>query len=439
MQVSIESTGALERRMSVEVPGERITGEVDKRLKSLVKSARVDGFRPGKVPMSVIRRQYVQRVRQDVLGEVIRSSFVEAIKAEKLDLAGEPRIDEVNDKDAEGLGYTATFEVYPSVAIADLTSASIKRPVVDLNDQDVDRMIEKLRRQRQTWGSVERPAQDGDQVRISFKGSIDGEGFEGGEKQDVPLVLGSKSVIDGFEEGIAGAGAGETVELDLRFPEDYQAKQLAGKPVHFRIEVIAVAEPVLPEVDESFMKSFGVEDGDLETFRNDIRSNMERERDQAVKARVKDQVMDALVEAHSIELPKVLVEQEIDRLQHQAEQGALAGLKKQGLSLPRELFEDKARRRVTLGLLVGEIVKEHNIVLDKDRVRATVETIASNYDDPDEVVSWYYAHRDQLASVEMQVLEEQVVDWVVGRAQVVDEPMDFEALIDASKLKDSKP
>ena len=344
-----------------------------------------------------------------------------------------------NDKDAEGLGYTATFEVYPSVAIADLTSASIKRPVVDLNDQDVDRMIEKLRRQRQTWGSVERPAQDGDQVRISFKGSIDGEGFEGGEKQDVPLVLGSKSVIDGFEEGLAGAGAGETVELDLRFPEDYQAKQLAGKPVHFRIEVIAVAEPVLPEVDESFMKSFGVEDGDLETFRNDIRSNMERERDQAVKARVKDQVMDALVEAHSIELPKVLVEQEIDRLQHQAEQGALAGLKKQGLSLPRELFEDKARRRVTLGLLVGEIVKEHNIVLDKDRVRATVETIASNYDDPDEVVSWYYAHRDQLASVEMQVLEEQVVDWVVGRAQVVDEPMDFEALIDASKLKDSKP
>ena len=436
MQVSVESTGALERRMTVEVPAERIDGEVDKRLKSLSKTVRIDGFRPGKVPLSVVRRQYSQRVRQEVLGEVMRASFVEAMKDEKLDLAGEPSIDEVNDKAAEGLGYTATFEVYPEIAIADLGQSSIKRPVVEVSEQDEDDMIEKLRQQRRTWTTVERAAQDGDQVRISFKGSIDGEGFEGGEKDDMPLVLGSHSVIDGFEEGIVGAGVGETVELDLQFPDDYRAEHLAGKPVHFSIKLIEVAEPTLPDVDEAFMKSFGVEDADMDAFRADIRSNMERERDQAVKARVKQQVMDSLVEAHAIDVPTVLVEQEIDRLQQQAEQGALSGLKQQGLSIPRELFEDKARRRVTLGLIVGEIVKQNGIVLDKDRVRTAVETIASNYDDPDEVLSWYYSHREQLSGVEMQVLEEQVVDWVVDRIQVADEPMGFEALMEANKLKD---
>ncbi len=425
MQVSVESGEGLERRMTVELPAEQIEAEVDKRLKQIGQTAKLDGFRPGKVPMNMLRRVYGSQVLQEVYGQLVETSYQQALQQENLHPAGLPKI-EPKEATEEGLfGYIATLEVMPEIELAKL-EGKITRPIAEVGEQDVEGMIEKLRKQRATWNAVERAAGEGDQVKISFAGKVDGEVFEGGSADNVPLVLGSKRMIEGFEDGVVGMIKDEKRTLELKFPEDYRVEELAGKPVTFDVEVAEVAEEVLPEVDEAFAKEFGAEEG-VDKLKSDIRENMERELAQRVQAKIKSQAMDLIYEQNKIEIPKAMIEEEIDTLLKQTRER----LGQQGagsLELPRDMFEEQARRRVNLGLVVGEIIKQHEIKIDNDRVRKTIEDFASSYEQPEEVVKYYYGNQEQLAAVQNVVLEDQVVDWVLEQTEVNDEQTTFAEL-----------
>ncbi|MCU7915335.1 MAG: trigger factor [Candidatus Thiodiazotropha sp. (ex Gloverina cf. vestifex)] len=424
MQVSVESGEGLERRLIVDLPAEQVEAEVNKRLQQIGRTAKLDGFRPGKVPMNILRRNYGGQVLQEVYGHLIESSYQEAIQQEKLSPAGMPKI-EPKPANEEGLfGYIATLEVMPEIEPAKL-EGKINRPVAEVIDQDIDDMIEKLRKQRATWNVVDRSAAEGDQVKISFNGTVEGEAFEGGSAEDVPLVLGSKRMIDGFEDALVGMIKEDKRTIELKFPEDYRVEDLAGKPVTFEVQVSEVAEEALPEVDEAFAKEFGSAEG-VDKLKVDIRENMQRELAQRVQAKIKSQAMDLIFEKNQVEVPKALVEEEIDALRNQTKErlGQGAG----SLELPRDMFEEQAKRRVTLGLVIGEIIKQNSIQIDEDRVRQTVEEFASSYEQPEEVVKYYYGNQEQLAAVQNVVLEDQVVDWVLEQTEVIDEPTTFAAL-----------
>jgi trigger factor len=425
MQVSVEATGGLERRMTIQVPAERIEKEVESRLKDLTRTARVAGFRPGKVPLKVVERKYGAQVRREVVGEVLQSSFYEAIRQEELRPAGGPRIEASEVAPGQALEYKAIFEVYPQFDLGSLEGGRIERPAVEVTDADVDRVIENLRRQRVTWTPVERPAQKEDRVLMDFEGTVDGEPFPGNKGEQVPVILGSGRLIPGFEDGLVDAAAGEERMLDLQFPQDYPATELAGKPVRFQVKVISVSEPKLPEVNEDFARSFGVAEGSVEGLRSEVRQNMERELEQTVKGKVKEQVMQLLLDKNPIEVPKTLVDEEAQRLMEQTRSQA-AG---QNFELPRELFEEQARRRVTLGLVIAEVVKSAGLKVDPARVRATIEAMAATYENPEEVVKWYYGNRNLLQGVESLVLEDQVVDHLLQQLEVVDAPTSFESLM----------
>lgn len=430
MDVTVEVTEGLERRMKVQVPAERVDAEVEDRLKNLRGRARIDGFRPGKVPLSVVRSKFGGQVRQEVLGEVLQSSFYEAVTQEKLRPVGGPKIEPQVMEPGKALEYTAVFEVYPEIEIGDIAAIAVKRPQVEVTDADIDKVIDRLRKQRTEWKPVERGAQEGDRLKLNFTGTVDGEEFTGGKGTDVPLVLGSGSFIPGFEEQLQGVSKGEQKTLNVTFPEEYHAKDLAGKAAQFAVEVLDVEEPELPEVDEAFVKTFQIADGSVESFRAEIRQNMERELADAVKARVKQQVMDGLLEVNTVDVPRALVEGEIDRLAAQTKEQMMMGQhQSKDLQLPRSMFEDQAERRVALGLLLAEISRKHDLKVDADRVRHTIERFASSYEQPDEVVKWYYANQEHLSNVESMVLEDQLVDWVLEQANISDEPMDFDALM----------
>lgn len=415
--------------MRVELPSEQVAPEVERRLKDLARTVRMNGFRPGKVPVSVVRKRFGGQVRQEVYGELIRTSYGEAVEDQQLKPAGEPRIEAVDEDDRGGFAYTAVFEVMPEVQLGELTELGIRRPVVQVTDADLDAMIEKLRRQRITWEGVERPAQEGDQMTISFKGSIDGEPFAEGSGEQVPLVLGSGRMIEGFEQGLVGAAAGDTRGLDLAFPADYRVAKYAGKPVHFDVEVVEVKAGRLPDVDAEFAKVFGVENGDVDRLKADVRGNMERELRQKVRGLIKNHVMDALLRQTQVEVPNALADREAERLKEQA-RAEMAGMGRTStVDLPREMFADQARRRVALGLILGELVKTHGIKVDPQRVRTMIEEMAESYEQPQEVVDWYYRNKEQLAAVENVVLEDEVVDWVMGQARVEDEPSSFDAIM----------
>lgn len=428
MQVSVQSGEGLERRMTVELPADEINQEVEKRLKKIARTVRMDGFRPGKVPLKVLRTRYGIQVQREVFGEMVESSYAQAVDQEKLRPAGAPKIEPHLDQSQGNarFAYTAVFDVLPEIELASLAEQSVKRPAVKVVDADVDEMIERLRRQRQTWKEVERGARIGDQVHISFKGTIDGEPFAGGEADDVALVLGSGTMIEGFEAGLVGAGAGDKRALELQFPDGHQVEKLAGKPVLFEVEVSKVAEPVVPALNEELARSFGVESGDIGQFRDDIRLNMERELKQRVESKLKNQAMDALLEAHKIELPEALVEEEINTLRRQS---TPAG---GNMELPRNLFEEQAKRRVALGLIVAEVVKKNGIKVDRERVKRTIEEMAASYEDPREVVEFYNSNPQQRASVESLVLENQVVDWVLQQVRVEEEPASFKEVTEGA-------
>jgi trigger factor len=427
MQVSVENTSALERKMTIGVPAERIENEVNKRLQQTAKRAKVSGFRPGKVPMSIIRQRYEADARQDVLGDVIQATFYEAVVAEKLNPVGQPAIEpQVFEKD-KGLEYIATFEVFPEFEVQGLDSIEVERQSAEVAESDVDNMLEILRKQNTRFTAVERAAALEDQVTISFVGTIDGEAFAGGTADNVPLVLGSGRMIPGFEDALVGCTAGETKVITPTFPEDYQNLDLAGKTAEFTVIVNAVEGPELPELNEEFFAMFGNTEGGLESFRAEVSKNMQRELNQAIKGKVKSQVMDGLLAANEIDVPNALISSEVDRLRVQAVQQFGGNIKPD--QLPAELFTEQAKRRVALGLIVAQMVKQFEIKADDQLVRNTIEEMAAAYQEPEQVIEWYYKNEQQLEDVRAVVLEEQVVDTVLSKAKVTDTTVPYEEAV----------
>ncbi|AGZ34442.1 trigger factor [Pseudomonas sp. Rh2] len=427
MQVSVENTSALERRMTIAVPAERVENEVNKRLQQTAKRAKVAGFRPGKVPMSVIRQRFEGDARQEVFGDLVQASFYEAVVEQKLNPAGAPSVEPKSFEKGKDLEFVAVFEVFPEFTVAGLESIKVERLSAEVADADLDNMLEVLRKQNVRFETVERAAEKDDQVNIDFVGKIDGEAFAGGSAKGTQLVLGSGRMIPGFEDGLVGAKAGEERVVNVTFPEDYQNLDLAGKAAEFTITVNAVAAPQLPELNEEFFAQFGIKESTLEGFRAEVRKNMERELRQAIKSKVKNQVMDGLLAANPIEVPKALLENEVNRLRVQAVQQFGGNIKPE--QLPAELFEEQAKRRVVLGLIVAEVVKQFELKPDDVKVREMIEEMASAYQEPEQVIAWYYKNDQQLNEVRSVVLEEQVVDTVLQKATVTDKSVSYEEAV----------
>jgi trigger factor len=438
MQVFIETTSGLERRLTVGVPAERVESEVNSRLQKAAKDVRLDGFRPGKVPMRVVKQRFGAGVRQEVLGEVMSQSFYEAVTQENLKPAGQPSIEPKSLEEGKDLEFIATFEVYPEIELADMSGIEIAKPTADVGEEDIDNMIEVFRKQQGGWEVAERAAAEGDKVNIDYAGTKDGEAFEGGSAEGSDLELGSGRMIPGFEDGIAGMSAGAENTLQLSFPEDYHNEDLKGAAVEFKITLNTVSEQVLAPMDEELFKQYGVEDGGEEQFRQEIADNMKRELANAVKNKIKSQVMDAVIEAHqSQEVPKALIDQEIGNMRKQMfQQFGGAGAQDLDLEslLPAEMFQDQAERRVKLGLVLSELVAKAELKADGDKVRAAIEEIASTYQEPAEVVQWYYSNQEQLAGIESMVMEDQIVQNLLDNAKVTEEACSYqEALAQAQE------
>ncbi|AOE86195.1 trigger factor [Pseudomonas sp. TCU-HL1] len=427
MQVSVESTSALERRMTIGVPAERVENEVTKRLQQTARRAKVAGFRPGKVPMSVIRQRFEDSARQEVLGDLIQSSFYEAVVEQKLNPAGTPAVEPKVFEKGKDLEYIATFEVFPEFQVAGFDGIAIERLQAEVGDADVDNMLDILRKQNTRFEAVARAAENGDQLNIDFVGKIDGEAFAGGSAKGTPLVLGSGRMIPGFEEALVGVKAGEERVINPTFPADYQNLDLAGKTAEFTVTVNSVSAPQLPELNDEFFSLFGIKEGGLEGFRAEVRKNMERELRQATKSKVKNQVMDGLLAANPVEVPKALIGNEVNRLRVQAVQQFGGNINPD--QLPAELFEEQAKRRVVLGLIVAEVVKQFELKPDEARVRELIEEMASAYQEPEQVVAWYYKNDQQMNEVRSVVLEEQVVDTVLQKANVTDKAVSYEEAV----------
>jgi len=437
MQVSVEMAEGLKRRMKVEVPAERIETEIQNRLKSLARKAKVDGFRPGKVPFSVVKRRFGGQVRQEVVDELVQSSLYDALVDQDLRPVARPHIGTLSQEPGKGLEYTAIFEVYPEIKVGALDGVKIERPVTEITEQDVDGMVEVLRKQRPSWTEVDTPAQTGDRLVVDYTATMDGEAFEGNAGEELSVVIGSKTFVEGFEDQLVGAKVGDEVRMDVVFPDDFQNEKLAGNAVQFVVNVRSVAKQDLPEVDAEFIKSFGIEGGDLDAFRQEVKANMQRELDQTIKGRMKQQAMDALLEAVDLEVPQALIDSETENLMKQM-RASLAGrgaASVQSLESARPELQERARRRVVLGLIMAEIIKNNDLKAPPEKVREAVNTIASTYETPQQVVDYYYSDRERLGEIESVVLEDQVVDWVLERANVVDSQMTYEALMHAGADK----
>jgi trigger factor len=429
MQVSVEKTSDLERKVTVGVPAEEVEGAVKERLEEARKNLRLDGFRPGKVPMQEVRRRYGTAVRQEVMGEVMRNNFIKAMEEESLQPAGMPQFETTKNQPGEDLEFTATFEVYPQVELADLSQVQLERPVSEVTEADIDEMIETLRNQRAEWQVVEGPAQNDDRVNIDYEGTVNGEAFEGGSAQGQSLVLGSGQMVPGFEEGIEGMSAGDEKDIEVTFPEEYHEESLAGQPAKFHVKVHQVERKALPEVDAEFMQAFGVESGDMDEFRTEVRKNMERELRNQIKNKEKEQVMDGLVQLHDFELPQALIKQEVERMRNQMVQQFGGGQQFDSSMLPDELFQDQAERSVRIGLIMRSVIDQYELQADSDRVKEYVEELASQYEQPQEVVNYVYSNQQQLEQVEGAVLEEQLVDLVKDKAQVTEKEMSYQEAV----------
>ncbi len=437
MQVSVETTSGLERQLTITVPAERIDQDVDKLVAQQARTRRLDGFRPGKVPPKVIKRMFGSAIRQDVLGQVVQETFYTAVEQEKLQPAGGPSIEFKNDKEGEDLQYVATFEVYPEIELKDLAGVELEKQTAEITDADLDKMIETLQKQQADWTEVDRAAAEGDRVKIDFEGFIDGEAFEGGKAEGHDLVLGSGAMIPGFEAGLEGKKAGEEFDLEVSFPEDYHAENLKGKAAVFKTKVQSVSAQELPELNEEFFSRFGIEEKELDGFKAEVRKNMERELKQALKMKLKDQVFTQLLKVNAIDVPAALIDSEIDNLRRQAIQqfgGQDANIDPN--MLPKEMFEDQAKRRVSVGLLVQEVVKTAELEANEDRVRETVEEMASTYQDAQQVIDWYYGNDQILNQIKSLVLEDQVVDHLVASAKVTEKAVPYEEAIQPAQQQE---
>lgn len=424
MQVSVETTQGLERRLTISVPAEQIEKTVNEALKSEAKRARLPGFRPGKVPVSVINKRYGKAIRQDITGEVMQRNFVEAIVAEKLNPAGAPTFIP-GESDTDNFQFVATFEIYPEVELKGLDAIVVEQPTAEVTDTDVDAMIETLRKQHATFEAVEREAADGDKAMINFVGSVDGEDFEGGKAENFELQLGSGRMIPGFESGVEGHKAGEEFNIEVTFPEDYHAENLKGKVAKFVITLNEVQAANLPEVNDEFAKLFGVTEGGLEALKAEISKNMGRELEQALKASVKEQVLKGLLEQNEIDLPKSLIDGEVEVLRKQAMQrfGDQAANMPE---LPADLFTEQAERRVRVGLLLGEVIKTNELKAEDERVQSLIASMSSAYEDPSEVVEYYKANQEMMQNMRNVALEEQAVEALLKTAKVTEKSVNFE-------------
>ena len=429
MQVSVEKTSELSRTMTVCIPEAVVQKKMADRLKSLAREIKIDGFRPGKVPQEVVKKMYGERVRGEIAGDLIKDTYYDALEGQDLKPAGHPHIQPLDEVD--GFKYTAVFEVYPEISLKGIDELEIVRPLSSVSDADVDGMIEKLRVQKQTWRVVDRPAQNSDNVTISFSGTSEGENFTDGKLEDFKVICGQKKMISGFEDNLLGLTAGAHKTFILNFPEDYGNEKLAGKAAEFEVDVVEVEEPVLAEIDEAFIKAYGIEDGLIGSFRADVKNNMQRELDQALRSKLKSSVMDALYGKVKLTVPNTLVDVEIESLMKPyIETAKRQKMKLEDLKLPRDSFEDQAKRRVALGLILGEVIQKESIKLDNDKVRSTIEDMAKSYERPEDVVAWYYSDESRLNEVQQMVLEDQVVEWLVTQAKVSDKTVNFNDVMD---------
>jgi trigger factor len=431
MQTNLETLSSLERRLSITLPMQDVDTEVANRLKRLSRTVKIHGFRPGKVPVKIVEQQYGGQVRQEVLGDTIQKSFGDAVREQNLRVAGLPRIEVQSGDDTAGeFEYTATFEVYPEITLGDLSTAVVEKPMVEVGDAEIDKTIEVLRKQRAVFEPVDRAAASGDQVKIDYKGSIDGEAFEGGSAEGTVVQLGEGRLLPDFESNVVGLGAGETRTFEMKFPDDYHGKEVAGKQAQFEITLHEVQAPRLPEIDAEFAKTLGVADGDLEKMRTEVRNNLEREVKRRMQAQLKDRVMKTLLDTSTLEVPQSLVDEEIERLMEQMKQNLQnRGMDTKDVPFPKDAFSEEATRRVQLGLIVSEVVSKHGLSAKPEQVKEIVEEQAQAYEQPDQVRNWYYQSPERLREIESMVLETNLVKWVVEQAKVEDKPMAFDDLM----------
>lgn len=432
MQVSVEATSELSRKMTVTVSEEKISQQVNSKLQSLSGNVKIDGFRPGKVPQAVIKKRYGQQVREEVVSDLIQSSFYDAVRDEKLNPAGAPQIKANKIAEGEGLEYEATFEIIPEFVLMPLETLEVKQFTSKVDESDIDRMVDRLRDQKKTWETVDRKSKSEDRIVITFEGVHEGENFTNGKTEDFPVVIGSGQMIPGFEDKLIGLSAGDKTEFDIEFPKEYPSEKLAGNTAHFSVDVARVEEPKLPALDADFVKSFGVASGDAAELRGDILSNMEREMTRALKNRTKSSVMDQLFDRNTLVLPEVLIQDELEDLLKPYRESARKHKQNLDEAALKEQLSPLARRRVALALILGKVIDAHAVKVEPSRVRQSVEEMAASYEDPEEVVRWYYADQTRLREIENMALEDQIVDLVIGKAKTAQEAIDFQALMMAA-------
>lgn len=429
MQVSVETTQGLERRATIVVPAEKIDSEVKKQVQQEARRARIDGFRPGKVPVSVIEKRYGQAIRQDVAMQTMQQQYIEAMIQEKLNPAGAPKFEPKTNEKGKDLEFVAIFEVYPEVELKDLEKVEVEKPVAEVTEADVDNMLETLRKQHASWKEADRAAKEDDRVTIDFAGSIDGEAFDGGKAEDFALEMGQGRMIPGFEDGIQGMKAGEEKTIEVTFPEDYHAENLKGKKADFAITVKKVEEQELPELTEEFVAQFGITEGGVDALRSEVKKNMERELKSAVNNKVKQQVIKGLLAANKdVDVPSALKEQEVNALRQQALQ-RFGDNAKNMPELPAELFEEQAKERAQVGILLGEVIRGNELKVDDGKVQELIETTASAYEDPQEVIEYYKTNEQLMQQVRNMALEEQAIELILEKAQVTDKAMSFDEVM----------
>ena len=430
METTTQTTNPLERRLDLSVAIDALESATEQRLKRMGRNMKMPGFRPGKVPFAMVKQQYGAEARHEALTEALNTAFGEAVVGQKLNVAGYPNIEPKKTESTTHLEFSAVFEVYPEFALGDLSASSVERPVLEVSDAEVDKTLDILRKQRVRYSATDRAAAKEDRVVIDFLGKKDGEPFQGGQASDYPFVLGQGMMLPEFEAAVEGMKAGESKTFDMTFPADYFAKDLAGQTVQFEITAKQVMAPTLPEVDADFAKTLGIEDGDIAKMRAEIEGNLKREVKKRIEARLKDQVMDALVSANPIPVPNALVEMEVQRLIQNARQDMeQRGMKAKDFPIQPEWFADQAKRRVTLGLILAELVKSEKLQAKPEQIKALVEEAAQTYENPAEVVGWYYAQPQRLSEVEAVVIENNVVEWVLSKAQVTDKTVVFDELM----------
>lgn len=430
MQVSVEAKEGLERRLTITVPADTIDSAVKSRLQQLAKTQRINGFRPGKVPVSVIKKRYGQAVRQEIAGDVMQRNFYEAVVQEKLNPAGMPAFEMKTDKDGEDLEFVAAFEIYPEFEVQNTSDIKIEKTVVEINDEDVDTMMETLRKQHGKWVESDEAATEDSRVVVDFLGTVDGEEFEGGKSEDFILEMGKGKMIPGFEDPIVGKKAGEELVSDVTFPEEYHAENLKGKDASFKITVKKVEVLELPEINDEFATLFGIENGNVEDLRAEVTKNMQRELDQTLKAQLKEQVIAGLLESNNIDLPSALVKQEIDALKQQAQQRFSAQGNAQNMpELPDDLFADNAKKRVSVGLILGEVIKSKELKAEQVKVDDLIATTASAYEDPQEVIDYYKGNQELMQQMQNLALEDQAIDIILDEADVTEVPKNFDEVM----------